>query len=262
MTPSPSVTAPPLCWHLCYSCTSRCFLWDRGTSDDSSWVPEEGELRVSMVIKGQTQCEKLVNSSGLKSTCDAVTSEVTPKARIQSRGVREARGKRKRNSIKEEEGENVCPNRGQLKGQTPQRRGNSSKGGTLARLFASPKVTEATIVTPTPLWGHALCPMDSQTVILIGGQGSRMQFCKDAMWKLNTDTRPVCCRGTCTYLGAGTLLCAIMTSTSWIWTPRPGSLLPALFSSRWTLHAAPPGRTGRGGGGCDSAGPADFRGRG
>ncbi|MEE6521390.1 hypothetical protein FKM82_019567 [Ascaphus truei] len=58
---------------------SRCFLWDRGTSDDSSWVPEEGELRVSMVIKGQTQCEKLVNSSGLKSTCDAVTSEVTPK---------------------------------------------------------------------------------------------------------------------------------------------------------------------------------------
>ncbi|KAG9475426.1 hypothetical protein GDO78_003706 [Eleutherodactylus coqui] len=42
---------------------------------------------------------------------------------------------------------------------------------------------------PTGRWGHALCTIDSQTVILIGGQGTRMQFCKDSMWKLNTENK-------------------------------------------------------------------------
>lgn len=39
---------------------------------------------------------------------------------------------------------------------------------------------------PTGRWGQTLCPFDAQTAILIGGQGARMQFCKDPMWKLCT----------------------------------------------------------------------------
>lgn len=31
-----------------------------------------------------------------------------------------------------------------------------------------------------------MCPIDAQTAILIGGQGARIQFCKDSMWKLCT----------------------------------------------------------------------------
>lgn len=39
---------------------------------------------------------------------------------------------------------------------------------------------------PSGRWGQTLCPIDPQTAILIGGQGSRMQFCKDPIWKLCT----------------------------------------------------------------------------
>ncbi|CAF89400.1 unnamed protein product, partial [Tetraodon nigroviridis] len=39
-------------------------------------------------------------------------------------------------------------------------------------------------------WGQTLCPIDAQTAILIGGQGARMQFCKDPIWKLCTGQPP------------------------------------------------------------------------
>lgn len=42
------------------------------------------------------------------------------------------------------------------------------------------------LVGPTGRWGQSLCSIDAQTAILIGGQGARMQFCKDPMWKLCT----------------------------------------------------------------------------
>lgn len=45
----------------------------------------------------------------------------------------------------------------------------------------------APLVSPSGRWGPTLCPIDAQTAILIGGQGSRMQFCKDPMWKLCTE---------------------------------------------------------------------------
>ncbi|XP_068444025.1 kelch repeat-containing protein isoform X2 [Clinocottus analis] len=45
----------------------------------------------------------------------------------------------------------------------------------------------ALLVSPSGRWGQTLCPIDAQTAILIGGQGSRMQFCKDPMWKLCTE---------------------------------------------------------------------------
>ncbi|KAM3590662.1 uncharacterized protein V6R79_014048 [Siganus canaliculatus] len=45
----------------------------------------------------------------------------------------------------------------------------------------------ASLVSPSGRWGQTLCPIDAQTAILIGGQGARMQFCKDPMWKLCTE---------------------------------------------------------------------------
>lgn len=39
---------------------------------------------------------------------------------------------------------------------------------------------------PSGRWGQTLCPIDPQTAISIGGQGARMQFCKDPIWKLCT----------------------------------------------------------------------------
>lgn len=44
----------------------------------------------------------------------------------------------------------------------------------------------APLASPSGRWGQTLCPIDAQTAILIGGQGARMQFCKDPMWKLCT----------------------------------------------------------------------------
>ncbi|TDG99866.1 hypothetical protein EPR50_G00198550 [Perca flavescens] len=45
----------------------------------------------------------------------------------------------------------------------------------------------APLVSPSGRWGQTLCPIDALTAILIGGQGSRMHFCKDPMWKLCTE---------------------------------------------------------------------------
>uniref|UniRef100_A0A3Q1CW73 Kelch repeat-containing protein n=1 Tax=Amphiprion ocellaris TaxID=80972 RepID=A0A3Q1CW73_AMPOC len=45
----------------------------------------------------------------------------------------------------------------------------------------------APLLSPSGRWGQTLCPIDAQTAILIGGQGARMQFCKDPMWKLCTE---------------------------------------------------------------------------
>ncbi|KAK5608418.1 hypothetical protein CRENBAI_025924 [Crenichthys baileyi] len=45
----------------------------------------------------------------------------------------------------------------------------------------------SSLVGPSGRWGQTLCPIDAQTAILIGGQGARMQFCKDPMWKLCTE---------------------------------------------------------------------------
>ncbi|XP_069573082.1 kelch repeat-containing protein [Brachyistius frenatus] len=45
----------------------------------------------------------------------------------------------------------------------------------------------APLVGPSGRWGQTLCPIDAQTAFLIGGQGARMQFCKDPMWKLCTE---------------------------------------------------------------------------
>uniref|UniRef100_A0A8C5R0R7 Kelch repeat-containing protein n=1 Tax=Leptobrachium leishanense TaxID=445787 RepID=A0A8C5R0R7_9ANUR len=130
------------------SAESRCFIWDQG--GDHHML--DGEYVVCMEIQGQ--------SNG------------------KSDGKKPERGKRKRKAT---ERENVCPNSSPLKSPvTPQ---NRSKSGTSSKVITPMKSNTG----PTARWGHALCPVDSKTVILVGGQGTRMQFCKDSMWKLHTE---------------------------------------------------------------------------
>ncbi|CAM9138874.1 unnamed protein product [Lampetra planeri] len=124
---------------------------------------------------------------------------------------------------REEEEENVCPNGSQEKTTPVRKVRGQTKGGqklfnsagdakakgangerevqgivgrtppqsaarTKSRLAKTPTQT-APLVSPSGRWGQTLCPIDAQTAILIGGQGARMQFCKDPMWKLCTEDR-------------------------------------------------------------------------
>ncbi|XP_074517968.1 kelch repeat-containing protein [Halichoeres trimaculatus] len=116
--------------------------------------------------------------------------------------------------------ENVCPNGGVADKTTPVRKGRGqvkggqklfSSGGEAAKIKGAGEVQgivgrtppqsavrtksrqaktptqTASLVSPSGRWGQTLCPIDAQTAILIGGQGARMQFCKDPMWKLCTE---------------------------------------------------------------------------
>ncbi|KAL7992594.1 hypothetical protein Chor_016850 [Crotalus horridus] len=40
---------------------------------------------------------------------------------------------------------------------------------------------------PSARWCHAMCLCDTDTAVLIGGEGSNQQFCKDVLWKLEID---------------------------------------------------------------------------
>ncbi|TWW63359.1 kelch repeat-containing protein [Takifugu flavidus] len=153
-----------------------------------------------------------------------VTLEGGNLATIAPLTARELNGKRKRMSEEEEDDarnkvencqdeENLCPNktsvregRGQKKGgqKLLSSVGNVTKGQDTEAQAMVEKGSSQSIVkkkgrpskTPkqsTPLlgpsrrWGQTLCPIDAQTAILIGGQGARMQFCKDPIWKLCTE---------------------------------------------------------------------------
>ncbi|KAJ8367302.1 hypothetical protein AAFF_G00321120 [Aldrovandia affinis] len=139
--------------------------------------------------------------------------ECTPKFSGSTASVWEAQGKKKRG--REEDWdmatrgqENVCPNGSPSQKSTPRRRVRGNVRSNHVQLFthgnketnlclpqnhkAKGKQTTASpqtvfLVNPSGRWGQTLCPIDPQTAILIGGQGSRMQFCKDPMWKLCTE---------------------------------------------------------------------------
>lgn len=102
--------------------------------------------------------------------------------------------------------ENTCPNitpvrrgRGQAKNKlfssTPE--GGSETQAAPEKTPTNPAKTKrrqnqtprqsAALVSPSGRWGQTLCPIDGQTALLIGGQGARMHFCKDPMWKLCTE---------------------------------------------------------------------------
>ncbi|KAL2079513.1 hypothetical protein ACEWY4_025257 [Coilia grayii] len=160
--------------------------------------------------------------SELKTTDDLLTDftkkEFTPECAVVAPIMREAPGKRKRSAPEPDQDaadqENTCPNGQAADKTTPHRRGRNAPRGSQTRLFPQkdeqPATVQASVRTPpsnprprgrqaktptqsAPLdhpsgrWGQSLCPIDSQTAILIGGQGAKMQFCKDPMWKLCTE---------------------------------------------------------------------------
>uniref|UniRef100_A0A3P9HLM1 Kelch repeat-containing protein n=1 Tax=Oryzias latipes TaxID=8090 RepID=A0A3P9HLM1_ORYLA len=135
---------------------------------------------------------------------DLVNAELNKRKR--ERTSEDADGDSKGAKTGEEE-ENTCPNGarekttpvGKAKGQGKSskrlfggRAGASNVNGagdgsykeeTVHYVFSS----VALLISPSARWGQTLCPIDAQTAILIGGQGARMQFCKDPMWKLCTE---------------------------------------------------------------------------
>ncbi|XP_068164297.1 kelch repeat-containing protein isoform X2 [Antennarius striatus] len=100
-----------------------------------------------------------------------------------------------------------CPTKGRQKllsgggGSSKMKRTVNETGGTQRMMGRTPPQSAARakrrqsgtptptapLVSPSGRWGQTLCPIDAQTAILIGGQGSRMHFCKDPMWKLCTE---------------------------------------------------------------------------
>ncbi|MGH0174785.1 UNVERIFIED_CONTAM: hypothetical protein FKN15_069077 [Acipenser sinensis] len=157
----------------------RCLYWERGVGEN--W--EDWET-LRLPVQGKLQ----------------------PPHPPPAPAVKESHGKRKRGMrVKEEEGgdeENACPNSPapSSKRTTPRRRVKPAARASQTRLFEptqgpgkseGPPASTApasTAGTPSGRWGQALCSIGGQTALLIGGQGSRMQFCKDPMWKLHTET--------------------------------------------------------------------------
>ncbi|XP_018420476.1 PREDICTED: rab9 effector protein with kelch motifs-like [Nanorana parkeri] len=138
---------------------SRCFVWECGSSDDLTCKLDGSELHVTMLMQGQIN--------------------------FKNNGPNQESKKRKRLKV---EAENICPNKGLDKGDAAKQKNKNSKSAPLTKPTGLVKATSGISGVPSGRWGHALCPADSETVILIGGQGTRMQFCKDSMWKLNTET--------------------------------------------------------------------------
>ncbi|XP_077400831.1 kelch repeat-containing protein isoform X2 [Vanacampus margaritifer] len=87
----------------------------------------------------------------------------------------------------EDETENVYPNSGPEQITPVRKVPRHTKGRQKLLLGRVNSATSQGAVTPSGRWGQMLCPIDAQTAILIGGQGARMQFCKDPLWKLCTE---------------------------------------------------------------------------
>ncbi|XP_040185002.1 rab9 effector protein with kelch motifs-like [Rana temporaria] len=135
----------------------RCFIWDCDSCKDTTCMLKDSKVHVAILVQGQLHQKK-------------------------NRPKQESR---KRKRLKDEE--NICPNKGLVKGDAAKSKNKNSKSAPLPKPVAVAKTTNGISGVPSGRWGHTLCPADSETVILIGGQGTRMQFCKDSMWKLKTE---------------------------------------------------------------------------
>ncbi|XP_037613669.1 kelch repeat-containing protein [Sebastes umbrosus] len=197
---------------------NKCLSWEQW--EEETWTDS---VTLNVTLEG-----------GNLVKADGSVKEYTPKDTVAPLAARELNGKRKRERISEEDGdenkkttrgeeENVCPNgtvekttpvrkaRGQTKGiqklfssgaDATKMKGTANGAGevqgivgrtppqsaarTKSRSAKTPTQT-APLVSPSGRWGQTLCAIDAQTAILIGGQGARMQFCKDPMWKLCTE---------------------------------------------------------------------------
>nr|XP_015194260.1 PREDICTED: uncharacterized protein LOC102695370 [Lepisosteus oculatus] len=164
----------------------RCLLWEPGRSADwEKWASKMGSsgLSLRLRVQGEEDSARAGQQGSQEPTTEATT---TPPS---------GRAKRKRGQLGWEEGqgqENVPPS---VPPAEAQRRVRSHPRPGHTRPFTpvqpcrpeGKSKAPACGAEPSGRWGHTLCPIGSQTAILIGGQGSRMQFCKDPMWKLCTE---------------------------------------------------------------------------
>ncbi|KAL0969906.1 hypothetical protein UPYG_G00234330 [Umbra pygmaea] len=193
---------------------NRCLSWERW--EEECWT---GGVMLTVTLEGG----HLVKGYMMNTALNQFVKECNPDSTMTLPAVKEVKGKRKRGQPEkedhkdgeEEQGqENICPNgvsmsseastplrkvRGQTRqGQTrlgPEGKGQGSAEGTPYTPKSTPPQrvkgrlakTPTTQISPSGRWGQSFCPIDPQTAILIGGQGSRMQFCKDPMWKLCTE---------------------------------------------------------------------------
>ncbi|KAM6909432.1 kelch repeat-containing protein [Xenentodon cancila] len=190
---------------------NKCLSWEQW--EEETWT--DG-VTLNVLLEGGN----LLNSGP---ELILAVKEYTPKDVVAPLAARELNSKRKRERLAEEDGdeegadeENMSSNDSKEK-TTPVQKGRGQRKSS-KKLFASgvnlskmkgavngSKETPpqnagrmksrqaktlrqtAPLVGPSGRWGQTLCPIDSQTAILIGGQGARMQFCKDPMWKLCTE---------------------------------------------------------------------------
>ncbi|XP_022061450.1 kelch repeat-containing protein [Acanthochromis polyacanthus] len=191
---------------------NKCLSWEQW--EEETWT--DG-VTLNVAVEGGDLMKADYNEPEL-----LAVMEYTPKDTVAPVAARDLKGKRKRDRASEEEKENdnkvpkteeentssdgseekatpVRKVRGQTKcgqklfssgagetqgivGKTPPQ----SAARTKSRQAKTPTQT-APLLGPSGRWGQTLCPIDAQTAILIGGQGARMQFCKDPMWKLCTE---------------------------------------------------------------------------
>uniref|UniRef100_W5M0W6 Kelch repeat-containing protein n=1 Tax=Lepisosteus oculatus TaxID=7918 RepID=W5M0W6_LEPOC len=184
----------------------RCLLWEPGRSADwEKWASKMGSSGLSLRLRVQGELSSPL-CSPLPSLTDCLPSLARP---VQATTTPPSgRAKRKRGQLGWEEGqgqENVPPSVPPAEAQRrvrshprpghtrpftpvqPCRPEGKSKAPGESVLSCDLSSWAACGAEPSGRWGHTLCPIGSQTAILIGGQGSRMQFCKDPMWKLCTE---------------------------------------------------------------------------
>ncbi|XP_028285222.1 kelch repeat-containing protein [Parambassis ranga] len=195
---------------------NKCLSWEQ-------W--EEETWRDNVTLNVTLVGGNLTKADWSEPALILAVKEYTPKDTVAQPAARELNGKRKRERMAEEddgekkvtktgEEENMCPNgiikttpvrkvKGQTKGSQRLFASGTANGAgemqgtagktppqtaarTKSRQAKTPTQT-ASLHSPSGRWGQTLCPIDAQTAILIGGQGARMQFCKDPMWKLCTE---------------------------------------------------------------------------
>ncbi|XP_041841333.1 kelch repeat-containing protein isoform X2 [Melanotaenia boesemani] len=168
---------------------NKCLSWEQW--EEETWTDS---VTLNVSLEGG-------NMSKSEPELILAVKEYTPKDTVAPLAAREHNSKRKRrraaeednddkNGGKMEEEENTCPN-GSKENTSPVRKvqGQTKISQKLfaSRADVSKTKAAAPLVSPSGRWGQTLCPIDTQTAILIGGQGARMQFCKDPMWKLCTE---------------------------------------------------------------------------
>ncbi|XP_028999093.1 kelch repeat-containing protein [Betta splendens] len=201
---------------------NRCLSWEQW--EEETWTDS---VTLDVALEGGNQGKSVSSEPELvlamteytpKETIAPLTSQEHKGKRKRAQMSDEDDDENK--DLKTGEDENLCPNgskttpirkaRGQAKGQKLLSSGGDatkikgtangedaqgivgktpphSAARAKSRQARTPTQAVAALISPSGRWGQTLCPIDAQTAILAGGQGARMHFCKDPMWKLCTE---------------------------------------------------------------------------